>query len=143
MKKLVKIGYSLTEFSHILVHNDYDILDGVIDYNQKFIKKARKFYPEFGKFMSRKVPHEDYKIYTNQCKMAEIISDYIRDGEYLNSKDKLTFQDAVSSVVDTKEFTQACRIEKQFMYSEVSKLLKIIRELQMDLSLENIKSNLF
>ncbi len=138
LKKLIRIGYSLTEISHILVNNDYELLDGMIEHNQQFMKKARTFYPEFGKFMSRKISREDYKAYTHQSKMAEIISDYMRDGEFLNSKDKLVFQDAVSSVVDTKEFTQACRTEKQFMYNEVSTLLTIIREAQKDVNLEDL-----
>lgn len=138
LKELLKSKFSLATISDILLYNDYENLDEVIEDKKDFSERALTIYSDFGYKFKKKVGPEDSRVYSAEEAKLKAVLEFIEKGDFLRQEDPHILQDAISSIVDTASFSNACRIETEFLDSEISVLLNKISELEARNELEDL-----
>lgn len=125
-----------TEHADIIVDEFVQELEN----DQSFMKQQdelytcfRGIYPDFGLSMEKKVPKEEWKLYSDIVRKTGIL---IRDLTIGSKKRNLTKkrvskvdeQDVISRLIDSEEFAKACKIEDQFIIRECEKFREIAKE---------------
>lgn len=130
LNELIMLKYSISEIADIFLYNNFEDLNELIDSKREMIVKARQVYPDFQKNAEQKMGKENYKKYMVQQGKIDKLIKYLDDGDFLFSKNPVALEDEVSSVVDTFEFSEACKIEGEFVSSEIDTLMSKIESIE-------------
>ena len=105
--------------------------DSFMKNQDELIYKIRGFYPEFGLHMVDKVSPEEWEFYTKMMqKTGKLIRDLTigsveRDLTILTEQDE---KEVISELIDSHDFSRACKIEDEFMTQELDEFKKAVRE---------------
>lgn len=105
----------------------------------KLLDEIRTVYPTFLHDMDEKIPEEDFKFYRkNKAQLKK----YISASETAYSDEKysqdilLTYRDNLAKLIDSLDFSKACRIEDSFVIDEFNTFFKKLSELTPEEQLE-------
>lgn len=106
-------------------------LSSRVDSRMELYSKIREIYPGFCKDMDKKVPPEDYELYkTNKANLKKCISKKAQYSDQQSLKDLLfNYQDNASKLIDSLDFSKACKIEDSFVFSELETFFAKLSEL--------------
>lgn len=93
-----------------------------------------ELYPSFGKDMKDKIASSDYELYLREVKKFKAaITNITAYSPKTTAHDSLLAkQDKIASVIDTLDFTQACKIDDRFMIDELSHFIELVNKLPED-----------
>lgn len=118
-------------------------LDKKVNARQQLFDNIYKVYPDFCHNMEEKVGSSKYNLYLREkTKLKRLLlqgKNY--SGNELYSQALLNYQDNVSTVIDTPEFSEACSVEDQFLISELDTFFKILSELPKEEQKNFIEKN--
>ncbi len=96
---------------------------------QLLYQRIRSVYPDFALNMEKKIPAEDYILYTSQLRaMRGLINDPVIDKDIPLRENLLMIQDRHAEVIDTRDFTRACAIEDGFIIAELDRFYALLRD---------------
>lgn len=119
LRDMLKQRFLLSEMADVLLYNDYESLDKILSERAELCKVVTSVYPTFVFGFKKKAGSDVSKEYASEEKRMKAIIDFLEAGNFISSKNKNAFQDTVSSIVDTPKFNAACRIETEFLISEL------------------------
>ncbi len=101
---------------------------------QELYDKIKTIYPDFCHDMDEKISPEDYEFYKkNKIQLKKCLAQKNEYSNEISSHDQLLqYQDNLAKLIDTLDFSKACKIEDSFVLSE----LKIFFEKYSELSPE-------
>lgn len=118
-----------------------------VDNSVEFMKRMeeglqykREIQPGYRKNMREKVGEYTWDAYEEKVKevallLLELNADLLTDGQRtklgipdFKVLDDITVKDKISKLIDSKEFSDACRIEDEFAYQEARELVTITKE---------------
>lgn len=116
----------------VSVANDVKSLNERMDAEEDLNQTKRAVLPTFGLTMKDDIPQEEYDVYaTNVSRVAELLLelnyDIVPEMDKITLKDEtgldgLDLGDKISRVIDTKEFSEACHTEDNYVKAENERL---------------------
>lgn len=96
-------------------------LDNYVNPRKELFEIMRTVYPDFCHNMEQKVPREDYEFYRkNKINLKKCLHCQDSYSDTVSSKDILLgYQDDLAHLIDTLDFSKACKIEDTFVASEI------------------------
>lgn len=103
-------------------------LDKKVSYRKLLFDSIKKVYPDFCDNMEEKVGAEKYSLYHREKSyLRKIISTISSSSiDEFSSEILLKYQDRLSDLIDTPQFSEACSIEDQFVISEIYTFIKLL-----------------
>lgn len=105
----------------------------------KLLEEIRTIYPDFFHDMNEKIPEEDYTFYRkNKAQLKKCLSaSEVAYSDKKFSKDLLlTYRDNLAKLIDSLDFSKACRIEDSFVIDEFNIFFQKLSELSPEEQLE-------
>lgn len=97
-------------------------------------EEIRRIYPDFCHNMDKKVSEEDLEFYKkNKIQLKKCL--YVKEGysDEISLRDQLAqYQDNLAKVIDTLDFSKACKIEDTFVLSELDKFFEMYSKLPQE-----------
>ena len=96
-------------------------LDNYVKPRKELFEIIQTVYPEFCHNMENKISHEDYEFYKkNKVSLKKCLHCKDTYSDTVSSKDVLLgYQDNLANIIDTLDFSKACKIEDTFVASEL------------------------
>lgn len=109
-------------------------LDFYVDPRKELYGLIRTVYPEFCHNMDGKISPEDYEFYKkNKMSLKKCLSCHDTYSNTSLSKDiLLNYQDNLAKLIDTLDFSKACKIEDTFVVSEINIFLDEFSKLSQE-----------
>lgn len=109
-------------------------LDFYVDPRKELYGLIQTVYPGFCHKMEEKISPEDYEFYKkNKVNLKKCLSWHENYSATLLSKDVLlSYQDNLAKLIDTLDFSKACKIEDTFVISEINVFLDEFSKLSQE-----------
>lgn len=113
----------------------------------ELFSEIRKIYPDFCHNIEEKMEPEDFDFYKqNKTNLKKCLSSPYPYSHEISSEDILfEYRDKLSKLIDTLDFSKACKIEDSFVLSELNiflqKLSELCPEKQLEFSNKEISIN--
>lgn len=106
-------------------------LDSYVKPRKELYELIKTIYPDFCHHMEDKVSPEDYEFYKkNKFNLKKCLHCNESYSDTVSSHDVLlSYQDNLAKVIDTLDFSKACKIEDTFVASEITTFLDKFAEL--------------
>lgn len=102
-----------------------------VDSMEAFFEEVRKIYPDFCQSMEENVSKDDYSHYMKyREKLRKVATETLPGAIYTSPQEAVLEQeDKISGVIDSQGFTRACKVEDEFVLSELDAYLAKVTEL--------------
>lgn len=91
----------------------------------ELFERIRSIYPEFALNMQEKVGEEKWEIYSRVVEKTGVLLKELNSEKNVGNLNKLEREDNISELIDSIDFSKACRIEDEFMIQEFEKFKEI------------------
>lgn len=103
-------------------------LDKKVLYRSALFDSISKVYPNFCCNMKEKIGTEKYDLYQKEKQALKRVlnSNVTSSIDAFSSEVLLSYKDALSNVIDTQEFSEACKIEDEFIIAEIDAFIQAL-----------------